>query len=69
MKNTKYVSEATEFLRGLINKPEIREDQHKMRSTWWDKGFIDQEEQENYAKDEIKHDGYVYFSYPTNKNK
>lgn len=69
MKNTKYVSEPTEFLKTLLAKPEIRESQKKMRSTWWDKGFIDQEEQETFTTDEIKHDGYVYFNYPGNKNK
>jgi len=69
MKNTKYVSEPTEFIKSLLTKPEIRKDQQKMRSTWWDKGFIDQEEQETYHESEVKHDGYVYFSYPSDKSK
>ena len=67
MKNVSYVSDATLFINELLSKPGNHEQQMKLRSTWWDKDFVDQEEQENYAESELKKDAYVYFSYPTSK--
>ncbi|MBX9597950.1 MAG: DUF3460 family protein [Burkholderiales bacterium] len=67
MKNTKYVSEATTFINGLLNKPGNHEQQMKLRSTWWDTAFRDQDEVKHAAESEVKHDGYVYFSYKQNK--
>ncbi|MDD3266506.1 MAG: DUF3460 family protein [Burkholderiales bacterium] len=65
MKNTKYQSEATQFINTLLNKPGNHEHQMELRNTWWDKEFIDLEEQKSYAESEVKNDGYVYFSYDT----
>ncbi len=67
MKNTKYTSEAMNFINTLLNQPGLHQEQMKLRSTWWDKDFIDQDEQKAYAESEVKHDGYVYFSYPQSK--
>lgn len=67
MKNRSYKSEAMEFINTLLSKPGNHEEQMKLRSTWWDKEFINQEEQDSYAQSEVKHDSYVYFSYPTKK--
>ena len=67
MKDTKYTSEATNFINGLLNKPGNHEQQMKLRSTWWDTKFRDQDEMKREAVSEVKHDAYVYFSY--NKNK
>lgn len=64
MKNRKYESEAMLFLRTLLNKPGSHEERMKLRATWWDKEAIDQEEQQTYHESEVKHDSYVYFSYP-----
>ncbi len=64
MKNTSYKSEAMEFIRTLLNKPGTHEQQIKLRSTWWDKGDIDQQEQQEYTQSTVKNHGYVYFSYP-----
>ena len=64
MKNTSYKSEAMEFIRTLLNKPGNHEQQMKLRSTWWDKDDIDQQEQQEYAQSAVKNHSYVYFSYP-----
>lgn len=63
MKNTSYKSEAMQFINTLLNKPGNHEKQMKLRSTWWDTDFINQDEQKSYAESEVKNDGYVYFSY------
>ncbi len=67
MKNTKYTSEAMNFINTLLNQPGLHQEQMKLRRTWWDKDFIDQDEQKAYAESEVKYDGYVYFSYPQSK--
>lgn len=67
MKNTKYVSEATNFINELLNKLGNHEQQMKLRSTWWDTEFRDQDEMKHAAESEVKHDAYVYFTYHQNK--
>ncbi len=64
MQNTKYQSEAMQFIYTLLQKPGNHEQQMQLRNTWWDKEFIDSDEQQAYAESEVKHDSYVYFSYP-----
>jgi hypothetical protein len=65
--NRSYQSEQMQFINTLLEKPGNHEHQMELRSTWWDKGFIDSDEQVAYAESEIKHDAYVYFTYPTSK--
>lgn len=67
MKNTKYTSEATNFLNTLFKKPGNYEERLNLRNTWWDKGSINLDEQESYEKAEVKSEAYPYFSYPTDK--
>ena len=67
MANKAYKSEAMDFIKTLLEKPGNHEQQMKLRSTWWDKGFINQDEQEVNRESSIKSQAYVYFSYPTNK--
>lgn len=67
MKNTSYVSAATQFLNTLLAKPEIKKQQAKLRKTWWDTDFIDPQEQKAYHAAQVKAEAYVYFSYPKQK--
>lgn len=67
MKNTAYKSEAMQFINTLLETPNNHEHQMQLRNTWWDKGFIDQEEQKSNHESEVKHTSYVYFSYPATK--
>ena len=67
MANKAYKSEAMDFIKTLLEKPGNHEQQMKLRSTWWDKGFIDQDEQRINSESNIKPQAYVYFSYQTNK--
>ncbi len=63
-KNTNYVSVTTEFINNLLNKnPQLRNKQKALRSTWWDKDFIDLNEQKDFHKSELHQDSYVYFTY------
>lgn len=63
MKNTTYTSEAMNFINLLLNRPDNHEKQMELRKTWWDRGFIDQEEQASYKASELKNDAYTYFTY------
>lgn len=57
-----YVSETTEFLRGLLaEKPQIEEERRKGRSMWWDKK-LDPEQLRRNAASRVEQKGYVYFS-------
>ena len=67
MKNTKYTSEAMNFINTLLNQAGSQEERLELRSTWWDRDFIDIAEQKAYHNSEVKHDSYVYFSYPNTK--
>ncbi len=63
-KDTKYISDITNFIRSLYKTdPQIYPKQVKLRDTWWDKSFIDDDEQQSYAKNKVKLDGYAYYSY------
>lgn len=64
MKNTSYISEATLFLNSLLSQEPIHQQQQQLRHTWWDKEFIDQEEQQSYAQNSVKANAYAYFTYP-----
>lgn len=67
MKNTAYKSEAMQFINTLLEKTGNHEHQMQLRNTWWDKDFIDQEEQKTNHESEVRHSSYVYFSYPNTK--
>lgn len=59
-----YVSETDEFIKSILKqKPELKEKQKQLRNTWWDKGFIDQSEQESYKDSSAPKHGYAYFDY------
>ncbi|MFN7095048.1 MAG: DUF3460 family protein [Burkholderiales bacterium] len=65
-KDTNYVSDTTKFISSLFDKdPALHHKQDQLRSTWWDKGFIDQEEKADFKQSEVKRDGYAYYSYPS----
>ncbi len=69
-KDTTYVSDIDQFItKFLQEKPELIDKQKTLRNTWWDRGFIDQEEQESYSQSEVSKPGYVYFDYPHNAKK
>jgi hypothetical protein len=60
--NRNYVSETTQFLRGLLaEKPQIVEEQKKGRSMWWDRK-LDLEEQRRFSEAKVKQKAYVYQS-------
>jgi len=60
--NRNYVSETTQFLRGLLaEKPQIVEEQKKGRSMWWDRK-LDLEEQRRFTEAKVKQKAYVYQS-------
>ena len=60
--NRSYVSETTQFLRGLLaEKPHIVEEQKKGRSMWWDRK-LDPEEQRRFREAKVKQKAYVYQS-------
>ncbi|MEN9947168.1 MAG: hypothetical protein RLZZ293_1554 [Pseudomonadota bacterium] len=67
MKNTSYQSEATQFINTLLTKPGNHQQQMQLRSTWWDKDFIDEQEQQEYAQAKVPHQAYSYFSYSKQK--
>ena len=57
-----YVSEATRFIRDLLQKnPQIVEQQRKNRATWWDKPQ-DLETLKERSDSAVPQPGYVYFS-------
>jgi hypothetical protein len=61
-KNTKYVSDATNFLREMIkDKPELKNKQKELRSTWWDRDDIDQAELKSYKDSDVPVHGYSYY--------
>lgn len=69
-KETKYVSDTDKFIANLLQeRPDLINKQKDLRSTWWDRGFIDQAEQQNYAESEAPKHGYAYFDYSNNVKK
>lgn len=59
-----YESEATRFLRDLLDKnPELRELRNRNRATWWDHPQDLQEQQEREAA-RVAQGAYVYFPRP-----
>jgi hypothetical protein len=62
-----YVSEIDGFLTELLNKnPQLKDKQKKLRSTWWDRQFIDPNEQKEYQQNSITVSQYPYFDYSKN---
>lgn len=60
----KFVSEVDNFINNLLQKkPQIKATQKQLRSTWWDKDFIDNEEQQTYKDSQAPKHGYAYFDY------
>ncbi len=63
-KDTNYTSEPMNFIKSLLkNNPTLKETQKKLRSTWWDLEEKQVEEERNLDKDNLKENGYTYFSY------
>ncbi len=59
-----YESEATLFLRDLLDKhPELRELRSRNRATWWDRPQDQEEERERQAA-RLEQEAYVYFPRP-----
>lgn len=59
-----YVSEATLFLKDLLDKhPELRELRSRNRATWWDRPQ-DAEVQGERQAARVEQDAYVYFPRP-----
>jgi hypothetical protein len=67
MQKTKYTSDAMNFINTLLQQPGNHEKQMQLRSTWWDKEFVDQQEQKSYAESAVKNEAYTYFHYPVSK--
>lgn len=68
--NRRYVSEADEFIAGLLKqKPELKQKQKELRSTWWDKDFVDLGEQKTYSESSAPKHGYAYFDYSADVKK
>ena len=62
-----YVSEATRFIRELLSKnPQIVEQQHKNRATWWDKPQ-DLERWREKSEASVPLPSYAYFPLPEKK--
>lgn len=59
-----YESEATRFLRDLLDKhPELRELRSRNRATWWDRPQDPGEERERQGA-RVGQEAYVYFPRP-----
>lgn len=59
-----YESEATRFLRDLLDRnPELRELRSRNRATWWDRPQ-DLKEQEGCDAAPVAQEAYVYFPLP-----
>lgn len=59
-----YESETTRFLRDLLSRhPEMEEQRHKNRATWWDKNLNPEEQAGFQAAEEVK-PAYAYFPVP-----
>ncbi|MBP9743399.1 MAG: DUF3460 family protein [Burkholderiales bacterium] len=68
--NRTYISDADEFIADLLKKkPELEHKQQELRNTWWDKDFIDPEEQRKFKKNTVPIHGYVYFDYSDHATK
>ena len=66
-KNTKYVSEATTFIRDMLQQqPKLIEKQKLLRKTWWDTNGIDEEEEKSNKTSAIPLHGYAYYDYSSN---
>ena len=64
MKIKNYESDATRFIRDLLEKnPQIVEQQKKNRATWWDKPQ-DPETLQDRAESNVPQPPYVYFPLP-----
>ncbi|MBY0379176.1 MAG: DUF3460 family protein [Burkholderiales bacterium] len=64
MKNTKYTSDAMNFINQLVkDKHELKQKRQELRSTWWDKSELEVDSERELNKDNLKSDGYTYFSY------
>jgi hypothetical protein len=64
-----YESEATRFLRDLLDKhPELRELRNRNRATWWDRPQ-DQEVQREQDAARVEQGAYVYFPPPPSPDK
>lgn len=68
VKNTNYISENTKFLQNLFEKkPQLKQQQEKLRNTWWNKSPQEVEEQNELRKNQLTVDGYQYYSYNEKK--
>ena len=67
IKNTKYVSEITKFIRRMLEKkPELIEKQKMLRKTWWDTNGVDEEEEKLNKASQVPLHGYAYYDYSKN---
>ena len=63
-KDTKYISDATKFIRGFLKKhPELIAKQKVLRKTWWDTDGVNENEEKSYAESRDPIKGYSYYSY------
>jgi hypothetical protein len=61
-KNTKYVSDATKFLNGVLQKtPELQEKRMQLRSTWWDRSTDEIDTDAKLNENNLKHPPYSYY--------
>lgn len=68
MKNTKYTSDAMNFIKTVVEKnPAIEAKQKKLRSTWWDKDASDIAIESELDKTNLKPTAYAYFDYSKNQ--
>lgn len=63
-KNTNYTSDAMNFIKQMNeNIPNLASTRENLRSTFWDKDFDEINNERELDKDNLKIEGYVYFSY------
>jgi Protein of unknown function (DUF3460) len=62
MKQKKYESEITQFIRDLMEKnPDMAADQQKARAMWWEKAPVTPGEQKNIDASDLPKPAYAYF--------
>ena len=65
-----FTSDIDKFLNEMLEKkPQIKSNQKVLRSTWWDKDFVDNEEQQTYKDSSAPKHGYAYFDYSNEAQK
>ena len=63
-KDNNYTSDAMNFIKDFLKKnPNVKEKQADLRSTWWDINDTQVTNERNLDTNNLKTEGYTYFSY------